>query len=314
MALRALALAVVLAGCGTSSGAAVSAATPFSSGDLGKVAASPARRATPPATAARVTKVLTVVEENRRSSGAALAMPYLAALGRTYGEAGDYRSLTHPSLPNYLAMAGGSTFGVTDDKGPARHPLHGPSVFDVALAAGASARVYAEAMPAPCTTRTTGRYAVKHNPWAYFADAASRRNCARYDVPAGSPSSGLLHADIAAGRLPEVGLLVPDICDDGHDCSLGRADAWLHRWLPQVFAGPDWRAGRLAVVVTFDEVEGHGGGHVLTVVMAPGLTGARPRSALDHRSWSRWMSELTGTAPLREAASAPSLGRAFGLD
>ena len=46
-------------------------------------------------------------------------MPWTYQLGSAYGYATDFHAMTHPSLPNYLAIAGGSTFGVQDD-GPTR--------------------------------------------------------------------------------------------------------------------------------------------------------------------------------------------------
>jgi len=85
---------------------------------------------------------------------------------------------------------------VTDDASPASHRIHGASVFDGAIAADRSAKTYAEAMPAPCAQQPAGRYAVKHNAWAYFADPAPHGNCQRFDVPTGTPTSGSLRSDI----------------------------------------------------------------------------------------------------------------------
>jgi acid phosphatase len=123
--------------------------------------------------------------------------------------------VTHPSLPNYLAIAGGSTFGVRNDASPSSHHISGPSVFDRVIAGGRTAKTYADAMPAPCTLTATGRYAVKHNPWAYFSDPASRANCRRFDVPLGTTTAGALRHDLDAGTLPTVGLVSPDLCHDG---------------------------------------------------------------------------------------------------
>jgi hypothetical protein len=261
----------------------------------------------------RITKVLTVVEENHGQTDAFSGMPYLASMARTYGRTTAYRTLTHPSLPNYLAMAGGSSFGIRDDSSPPSHALAGRSVFDAAIASGHTARTYAEGMPSVCARSPHGRYAVKHNPWAYFSDAASQQACRTGDVPAGTVTAGALHNDIARGTLPNVGLLVPDLCHDAHDCSLQTADSWLKGWLGKVLNGPDYRAGRLAVVVTFDEDEGAGPGSILTVVIAQKLLHRTVTASLNHLSWSRWMTDLVGAAPLRQAARAPSLGRAFGL-
>src|SRR3954469_1574465 len=107
------------------------------------------------ASAQQPTKVLVLVEENKTQGSALLGMPYLASLARTYGHTTHYRAIRHPSLPNYLAIAGGSTFGVVNDAGPARHRLSGPSVFDRAIAAGSTAKTYAEAMPSNCSLTAT---------------------------------------------------------------------------------------------------------------------------------------------------------------
>jgi acid phosphatase len=264
-----------------------------------------------PSVLQRPSKVLIVVEENHTQGSALRGMPYLSALAASYGRTTTYKAVSHPSLPNYLAMAGGSTFGVRDDRSPGSHHLAGQSAFDRAIAAGRTAKTYAEAMPAPCGQSATSRYAVKHNPWAYFSDPASRANCKRFDVPAGTTSAGALRADIDGGTLPNVGLLVPDICHDGHDCSLATADSWLKSWLTTVRQGADYRAGRLAIVITFDEDDNSGNNTVLTTVVSPytsHVASARPYS---HYSLTRYMAEITGTSPLRAAATATSLRADF---
>ena len=259
------------------------------------------------------TKVLLIVEENHSDQQATAGMPYLASLGRAYGVATDYRAVTHPSLPNYLALAAGSTFGIRDDANPSSHRLTGPTVFDRAIAAGRTAKVYAEAMPGPCGLSPSGRYAVKHNPWTYFRDTTSRANCQRFDVPSGTVSSGALRSDVLAGRLPTVGMLIPDLCHDAHDCSLGTADAWLKSWMDLIKAAPDFRAGRLAVVITFDEDDRASGNRVLTTVVAPGTRGVRAASSYTHYSWTRYAGEIAGAPLLREGSRATSLRPGFRL-
>jgi len=260
-----------------------------------------------------IVKALTIVLENHGVAAATRAMPRLVALARRYGQTANDRAVAHPSLPNYLALVGGSTFDVHDDGGPAAHPIAGPSVFDLAIAHGGSARTYAEAMPTSCATVSHGRYAVKHNPWVYFSDADSRRSCAIDDVPLGTTTSGRLSADVTSGSLPTVGLVIPDLCHDAHDCGLATADAWVAGWISHIQHGADWTAGRLAVVVTFDEAETGGDNTVMTVVIAPSVHGVVADQPLTHLSWTRWMSDLAGAPAPHDAATAPSLGAAFGL-
>ena len=85
---------------------------------------------------ARPSKVLVIMEENRSYANTARNMPYLVSLGSRYGHTTAMRGVTHPSLPNYLAIAGGSTFGIADDRAPSSHPLTGASVFGQARSAG----------------------------------------------------------------------------------------------------------------------------------------------------------------------------------
>lgn len=305
-------VAALLAACGASSSAPppTSAPRPASSAPTSSVAAAPTAPS-PSAPADRVRKLLVVVEENHAAGEALAAMPFLAAQAQRFGVGTSYRAVTHPSLPNYLALAGGSSFGVHDDGGPSAHPLRGPSVFGQVLAAGGSARTYAEGMPAPCTPYSAGRYAVKHDPWAYFLD--ERPVCGRDDLPLGTTSAGALHDDVAAGRLPTFALVVPDTCHDAHDCPLATADGWLEGWLRQIEAGPDFRSGALAVVVTFDEDDRRAGNRVLAVVAQRSLHGRTVDAPLGHLAVSAAASRLVGAVPLRDASSAPDLLAAFGL-
>jgi acid phosphatase len=261
----------------------------------------------PNAAPASYSKVMVVVLENHSESDALAGMPYLRSQAERYGVATNSYAVTHPSLPNYLAIAGGSTFGVEDDRPPAAHPLAGQSVFGQVLAAGGAAKTYAEAMPENCATSAAGRYAVKHNPWPYFADAKERAACRQYDVPSGTPESGALRDDVLAGELPTFSMLIPDLCNDAHNCSLQTADGWLQDWLTAITAGPDFEAGRLLVVITFDEDDHDARNHILTVFLHPALDHVTIEPRFDQYAVSGLVSRLVGAPPLREAASATDL-------
>jgi phosphatidylinositol-3-phosphatase len=254
-----------------------------------------------------VDKVLVFVVENHSLDQMRADMPYTASLADRYGYATSYRALTHPSLGNYIAIAGGTTSGIEDDADPAAHPIRGASVFSQALASGGTAAVYAEGMPTNCSLENGGDgYVVRHNPWAYFVD--DRRACKTWDMPATE-----LSAAVRQGRLPNVGMVIPDVCNDAHDCSLQRADAWLRTNVEHVLAGPDWRSGRLAVVITADEDDHNEGNLVLTTVVHPSLRHVVVDEPLSHLSLSRFLSEVAHQPPLHDAGRAPSLGDAFDL-
>lgn len=262
----------------------------------------PAHRAPPP----RITKLLVVVVENHSLDAMRREMPYTFGLARRYGYATGYRAITHPSLPNYLAISGGDTFDVTDDRSPAAHLVDAPSVFGQALSLDRTAKVYAEDMSGTCAVYDHDRYAVRHNPWTYHP--GERAACRRYDVPMSA-----LAADVRAGRLPDAGMVVPNLCNDAHDCPLATADAWMRRVVGGVLAGPDFASGRLLVVITADEDHHDQGNLVLTSLLNPQLHGAVVTTPLDHYSLSRLYSQVLGAPPLRKAASSPSIVSAFKL-
>ena len=67
-------------------------------------------------------------------------------------------------------------------------------------------------------------------------------------------------------------MLVPDLRHDGHKCLCSRSsDGWLRAWLPPLMSGPDYRAGRRAIIITADEDDLTAGNRVLTVVVHPQL-------------------------------------------
>jgi phosphatidylinositol-3-phosphatase len=297
----------------TATTAAAAAPSPTTTTTAAAAAPSPTTTtttATPVPNAQSVTKVLTIVEENHSLEEMKAGMPYLYSLAQRFSYANNYVAIRHPSLPNYLAMAGGDTFGVTDDADPASHPLSGQSVFGQAIAQGRTAGVYAESMPGNCVqSGNTGKgYAVKHNPWPYFVD--ERALCNVFDIP----ETGF-GAAAGANALPNAGMLIPNMCNDAHDCSLGTADSWLKNRLPNILASSDFASGKLAVVVTADEDDSTSGNKVLTVVLHASLDGSHKvvSTALTHYSLSRFYSQTTGGSPLRKAAAAPDMAEAFGL-
>jgi phosphatidylinositol-3-phosphatase len=304
-------LVALLAGCAGGPASAQPSAPTSSASRTAPASPSASDRAS--TVADHVSKVLVVVLENHSQEEARAQMPHLAAFADRYGYADSWYAVAHPSLPNYLELAGGSTFGIGDDHGPRHHPLSGPSVFGQLISQGHTAATYAEGMTTPCEQNNDGRYAVRHNPWAYFTDPGERSACNQFDVPSGTPASGELHDAVAAGALPAYSLLVPDTCNDAHNCSLAAADGWLGDWLSVLEAGPDFTSGRLAVVVTFDEDDHHAGNHVFTAVGAAQLHGQVVSTQFTHASLAAVPSRLAGLPPLRDAQGSPDVLQAFGL-
>ena len=242
-------------------------------------------------------------------------MPYLNSLGQKYGQDTAYVNTGSPSEPNYLSVWGGSTFGIHDDLPPANHHISGKSVGDQAIALGKTAKAYEESMPTNCKLSSyNSSYYPKHNPWTFFSDTTPRANCNKFDVPMGSTSSGALVNAAANGNLPNVGYVTPNICHDAHNCPLSTANGWLKAILPKLLAGPQFKAGNLTVIITFDESNVDGAGHNIPfVVVDPRLSGKTISFAANHYSLCRWLEDSVGAPYLHNAATAPNLKKAFGL-
>lgn len=285
-------------------------------------------RATPPA---RYDHVVWVVLENHSypqligpaGSDPGRRSPYLNSLARRCGSASNYVSVTHPSLPNYLAMVSGQTGGVRRSCTPASCPQRRPTILDELTGAGSSWRIYAEDMPSPCYRRDAGRYVVRHNPATYFPVSG----CARHDVPMGTPTRGRLVDDLAGNRLAALSIVVPNQCNNTHDCEIGTGDRWLSRLIPRVVGSPAYRAGRTALVVTWDEGAGGQAGHaclarpdvscrIATVVVSPTTRpGTRVAARLSHYSLLEATSRMLGMPLLGHARDAATrdLRPVFGL-
>jgi acid phosphatase len=234
-------------------------------------------------------------------------MPKTFALAKQYAY-GTTTACAHPSLPNYLCIAFGTSFGIKDDKNPSSHKLKGQTVFGQAIAAGKTAATYGQSQPSKCAQSNSGAFAVRHMPWNYAVDAKEKAECKQFSL-----GSGDLDKAIAAGTLPTVGMVVPNKNYDAHDGSLAAADKWFTDKVALIKTGADWKSGHLAIVLTADEDDKKSGNKVLTVVIHPALHAKVATAALTHYSLSGAMSDVSGSPRLLNAKTALPFWAAFGL-
>jgi phospholipase C len=190
----------------------------------------------------------------------------------------QYYAITHPSLPNYLALFGGDTFGITSDCGKCF--VNAPSLSDQIESAGRTWKAYLEDMPSPCYIGDTATYVQKHDPFIYFdpirLDAA---RCRRSVVPFTD-----LSTDLASGSFPDFAFIMPNICHSAHDaffnpsCSVRTADDWLGNVVWELQTNLDAAGKPYLIVVTWDEGQGNhsccglpkdAGGRVATLLISP---------------------------------------------
>jgi phospholipase C len=260
-----------------------------------------------------VRHVIVIVMENRSYSDIIGRAPYITALARRCGLATDYHAITHPSLPNYLAMTSGSTHGIASDCSPAECSLGGRSIFSQVTAHRLGWRSYAQSMPAACDTGSAGLYAARHVPAVYYL--AVRSICRSHVRRLGRLGSGHLHDALNGGHAPAYMFVTPNLCNDMHDCSVSAGDRWASRWIPMMRRSRTYRAGRTVILLTWDEDDGSSGNHVPLVVVSPytpaGRTSSRP---LNHYALLRASEHLLGIRRfLGEARRFSGLGYAFHL-
>ncbi|MDE3065516.1 MAG: hypothetical protein KGJ36_07590 [Acidobacteriota bacterium] len=253
--------------------------------------------------------VVVVVMENRPYASV-MADPTLARLARRGGLATNYDAVSHPSLPNYLALSGGSTFGVSSDCVTCY--VAAPNLFTQLAAAGVTFDAYLEGAPTPCYLAPWGGndYAAKHNPFRYFNDVRASRSLCSHLRPSGDLARVLARP---AAAVPHFIWVTPNLCHDGHDCSTSEAAAWLSGFVARVTASAAYRAGGV-LIITWDEGVGSagGGGQVATMVLSPSVApGTRVAAPLTHYSLLATIEDIFGLSRLAHARGARTFAPFF---
>ncbi len=195
--------------------------------------------------------VYLIVMENKGFDGivGSASAPYVNSLIAQYGLATEYTAIGHPSQPNYIALFSGSIQGI---KGDGVVNLNAVNLADQLEAAGKTWKVYAQNYPGSCFRGAEasggqdgpGNYARKHNPAISFTSISeSPARCANI--------TDLKHFDAQAANYE---LIIPNQCNDMHDCSIDVGDNFLKDFVPQILNTPAWQNGGV-LFITWDEGE-----------------------------------------------------------
>jgi len=220
--------------------------------------------------------------------------PYINQLASQYAVADDYYAATHPSLPNYLSLFGGSTFGISTDCTDCF--VDQPNLADSLDAAGKTWKSYQEDLPSPCFLGAqSGEYALRHDPFLYFHDIRDNTARCQQVVPLTQ-----LTADIAANQVPNFAWITPNLIHDMHDGTVAQGDAWLASFVPTILASSAWKDGGLLVIVWDEGTTNAGccgvsGGRVPLLVISPhGPLGYHSTVPATHYSLLRSIEDLWG--------------------
>jgi hypothetical protein len=236
-------------------------------------------------------RVFLIVMENH-SADEALRGAFTAQLAASSGVATNYHAVAHPSVPNYLAITSGQTWGVTDDS---YHALPRRDLGDQLTNAGIKWRAYEEGLtPAGCIN-SPEPYDPGHNPFAFYGGA-----CPDNVVPFTGLATDLARADM---RFSWIG---PDSCHDQHSCDVATGDAWLKSTVGMITSSPSWAPGAV-LIVTWDEDDGSASNHVLTIVSRPNGHHVESNVAYDHYSLLATVHRLLGLPRLSEPPGTRSM-------
>ena len=236
--------------------------------------------------------------------------PYETMLAAQCGTATGYEDIGSPSLPNYIGATSGDTHGIHDDGPPSSHRLAVDNLFRQVRALGGTEKSYLESMSSNCELGSSGSYAVKHNPAAYYVGGDDRSACNSDDVPLGSIDRGQLRTDLDTNTLPTFAFVTPNICNDTHDCSVRTGDQWLQQWVPVIQASDAYRSGTMALFIVWDEST-----PMPFIAVSPATpSGTKVSTRMDHYALLRTTEEMLGiTNFLGRATAALDLRPAFGL-
>lgn len=228
--------------------------------------------------------------------------------------------VTHPSLPNYVAMIAGTDFGTHSDN-PSQK-FYGPTLPEALEKAGLTWKGYFQSIPAVGFRGSYGGtfwvYVKRHNPFMLFPALADDPAWAANSVPLGQ-----LPGDLSSGRAPNFALIVPDVCHDMHcnvncfnkEALFNRADAFLAEWVNAIRRSPAWDE-KVAIIITFDEAEASdtrsGGGRIPTIVLTKtGPQGFQSETFYNHYSLLRTLTDAWGLAPIGNPAKATPMTELF---
>jgi YVTN family beta-propeller protein len=219
----------------------------------------PARRPVLAVPAARVPRFQHVFlfylenEDFKSVIGNTAQAPYLNSLLPQSSLLANFFAEEHPSDGNYLALAGGSTFGVPLDDPAEENPLYtidARNIGDLVDAAHETWKGYLQSADGPCDNTVHANYWDDDLPMMYFADVRERpAYCAAHMVPLPSLAADLAHASTT----PNFAWVSPDDCFDMEGCGITAGDDFVSQELGLIMRSPAWTTQRSLAIITFDE-------------------------------------------------------------
>ena len=264
------------------------------------------------------------------------AAPEINALASHYGLATRYAGVSDPSEPNYVAMLGGSDFGINSDDPYwfSGNTVNQPNLMSQLDQAGLAWKGYFQGMPyagyrgycfpAKCNgiPDSDTQYVAKHNGIVNFAGEQTPAEFAKMQP------YQQLSADLASGSVPNLSYIVPDECHDMHgappwcvdsgkpgdvdDTQLVAAgDAFVGSTVNAITSSSMWHTGTNAIVVTWDEGNSATDQIPTIVVTNQGPRAATDNTAYNHYSLLATLQDAFGLGCLQNSCGATPMAPLF---
>jgi YVTN family beta-propeller protein len=192
-------------------------------------------------------------EDYRSVIGNTRQAPFFNSLLPHASVLSDFFAEEHPSDGNYLALAGGSTFGVPLDdplEEDPKYTIRARDISDLIGAAHETWKAYLQSADGPCDDTVHGYYWDDDMPMTYFADVRDRPAfCASHLVPLQALQTDLTRT----ASTPNFAWVSPDDCSDIEGCGIKAGDSFLAAELGAIMRSPAWRTQRSLAIITFDE-------------------------------------------------------------
>ena len=246
--------------------------------------------------------VVVVMEENHSYSDIIgnSSAPYMNSLATSGALLTSSYAVSHPSEPNYMALFGGSTFGLSSDKCPLSEGTKA-NLGSELLGAGFTFKGYSEGLPkAGSTVCTSGEYARKHSPWVNYSNVPTSDS-----LPFTSFPSSTNYAS-----LPTVSFVIPNLQDDMHDGTISQADTWLKSKLS---AYATWaKSNNSLLIVTWDEDDYSENNQIPTIFYGANVTTGKYDETVNHYNVLAALEQMYGLAKVGSSSSATVITDIFG--
>ena len=283
------ALFILLAGCAPASVATVTNTPAITSPTRSGATLTPVAGEVPTIPAFEHIVLIVLENQDYKDVIGSTAMPHLNRLAQQNVLLSEYFAVSHPSLPNYIALMSGDTQNISSDCTDCF--VNQPNLADLIEASGRTWKAYEEDMPSPCFIGDANPYMQKHNPLIYFDSIRlNATRCNRSIVPLTA-----LDGDLRTRQLPDFSFIMPNMCNSGHDCTPTTADSWVNEMVTKLQDSPAFGKNSL-IIITFDEADkdstesccglgDRAGGHIATVLISPlGKSGFEDGTTYSHYS------------------------------